>query len=110
MAEFDYSRVLLCTFIHCSARCIDSKLRATVAGLIRSSARSLSPSRLVAAASDIGAKRISSASQISDERTTSSKLVSGSASSRTSSATPGAAVSAGSVAASVITSASGTTP
>jgi hypothetical protein len=47
---------------------------------------------------------------ISDERTTTSKLVSGSASPRTSFVIPGAAVSAGSVAAPVTTSASGTTP
>jgi hypothetical protein len=45
--DFDYSRVLIHTFIYCSARCINSKLRATIVGLIRSSARSLSPSRLV---------------------------------------------------------------
>jgi hypothetical protein len=51
------------TYLHpCSARRIDSKLRATIAGLIRSSARSSSPSRLVAAASDIGAEQIGSTS------------------------------------------------
>jgi hypothetical protein len=49
------------TFIHCSAHRIDSKLRATAVGLIRSSARSSSPSRLVVVASDIGAERIGSA-------------------------------------------------
>jgi hypothetical protein len=77
------------TFIHCSAHRIDSKLRATAAGLIRSSARSSSPSRLVVVASDIGAERIGSASWISGERTTTSKLTSGRASPRTSSTTPG---------------------
>jgi hypothetical protein len=85
-------------------------LRATVAGSIRSSARSLSPSRLVAAASDIDAERIGSASWISGERTTTSMLVSSSASSHTSSVTPGAAVSAGSDATPAVLSASGTTP
>jgi hypothetical protein len=30
--DFNYSRVLIHTFIHCSARRNDSKLRATVAG------------------------------------------------------------------------------
>jgi hypothetical protein len=43
LAALDYSRVLSRTFIHCSVRCIDSKLQATVAGLMRSSARSSSP-------------------------------------------------------------------
>jgi hypothetical protein len=55
LLEFDYSRVPSRTFIHCSALRINSKLRATVAGLIRSSARSSSLPRLVAAVSDIGA-------------------------------------------------------
>jgi hypothetical protein len=32
LMDFDYSRVLSRTFIHCSARRIDSKLRATTAG------------------------------------------------------------------------------
>jgi hypothetical protein len=72
LAEFDYSKVLLRTFIHCSAQRIDYKLGATVTGLIRSSAKSSSPSRLVAAASDIGAERIGSTSWISGKRTTTS--------------------------------------
>jgi hypothetical protein len=55
LVESDYSKVQSRTFIHCSARRIDSKLRATIAGLMRSSARSSSPPRLVAAASDTGA-------------------------------------------------------
>jgi hypothetical protein len=62
LLELDYSRVQSCTFIHCSARRIASKLRATVAGSTRSSIRSSSPPRLVAAVSDIGAERIGSAS------------------------------------------------
>jgi hypothetical protein len=77
------------TFIHCSARRIDSKLRATAAELIRSSARSSSPPRLVVVASDIGAERIGSASWIFGERTTTSKLTSCRASPHTSSATRG---------------------
>jgi hypothetical protein len=55
LMEFNYSRVLSRTFIHCSVRRIDSKLRATIAGSMWSSARSSSPPRLVVAASDIGA-------------------------------------------------------
>jgi hypothetical protein len=70
LAEFDYSRVLPRTFIHCLARHIDSKLRATITGSIRSSARSSNPPRLVVAVSDIGAGRIGSASWISGDRTT----------------------------------------
>jgi hypothetical protein len=62
LVEIDYSRVLLRTFIHCSVRRIDSNLRATIAGLMRSSARSSSPSRLAAAVSHIGDKRIGSVS------------------------------------------------
>jgi hypothetical protein len=89
LLELDYSRVQSRTFIHCSARHIDSKLRATAAGLIRSSTRSSSPSRLVVVASNIGAERIGSASWISGERTTTSKLTSGRASPPTYSATPG---------------------
>jgi hypothetical protein len=50
------------------------------------------------------------ASWISGERTTTSMLVSGSASSRTSSVTPGAAVTTGSDAAPAVISASGATP
>jgi hypothetical protein len=34
LAELDYSRVPSSTFIHCSVRRIDSKLQATVAGLM----------------------------------------------------------------------------
>jgi hypothetical protein len=44
MLELDYSRVQSRTFIHYSTHRIDSKLRATAVGLIRSSARSSSPS------------------------------------------------------------------
>jgi hypothetical protein len=40
LTEIDYTRVLSRTFIHYSARRIDSKLRVTIAGLIRSSATS----------------------------------------------------------------------
>jgi hypothetical protein len=58
LLELNYSRVPIHTFIHCSARRIDSKLRATAAGLIRSSARSSSPSRVVVVASNICAERI----------------------------------------------------
>jgi hypothetical protein len=50
LLELNYSRVQSHTFIHCSTCRIDSKLRATAAGLMRSSARSSSPSRLVVVA------------------------------------------------------------
>jgi hypothetical protein len=92
LVEFDYSRVQSRTFVHYSARRIDSKLRATIAGLMRSSARSSIPPRLVAAASDIGAERISSESWISSDRTTTSMLDPGSASSCTSFVVSGAIV------------------
>jgi hypothetical protein len=52
----------LLTFIHCSAWRTASRCRATVAGSTSSSANSSSPPRLLVAAPDIGAERISSAS------------------------------------------------
>jgi hypothetical protein len=103
-------KVLQRTFFHCSARRIDSRLRATVAGSTRSSASSSSPSRLVVAALDIGAERIGSASWISGDRTTTSMLDSGSASSCTSSVISGAIGTSGPEAAPPNTSASCTTP
>jgi hypothetical protein len=50
------------TFIHYSARRIDSRFRATVAGSTRLSANSSRPPRLVDVASAIGAERIGVAS------------------------------------------------
>jgi hypothetical protein len=96
--------------MHCSIRRIDSKLRATIAGLIRSFARSSSPPRLVVAASDIGADRIGSMSWISGDRTTTSTLDYGIASSRTSSVVSGAFGTFGPEVAPYGTSASSTTP
>jgi hypothetical protein len=77
-------------------------VRATAAGSTRWSARSSIPPRLLVAAPDIGAERIGSASSISGERTTTSRVDSGSISSRSSPAITGAsppATSAGSGAA-----------
>jgi hypothetical protein len=66
------------TFIHCSAWRIASKWRATAAASTRSSASSSIPPQLLVAAPDIGAERSGSASWFSGERTTTSRVDSGS--------------------------------
>jgi hypothetical protein len=67
----------LLTFIHCSAWRTASRCRATIDGSTKSSASSSTPPRLLVAASVIGTERMGSASWISGERTTTSRVGSG---------------------------------